>query len=35
MYDLSDIGENYFGVMEGFYVLQGTKLVCVTRRFNV
>ena len=35
MYDLSDIGENCFGVVEGFYVLQGTKLVFVTRRFNV
>ena len=35
MYDLSDIGENYFGVAEAFYVLQGTKLVPVTSRFNV
>ena len=35
MYDQSDIGENYFGVVEGFYGLQGRKLVCVTRRFNV
>ena len=34
MYDLY-IGENYFGVVEGFYVLQGTKLVCVTSRFSV
>ena len=35
MYDLSDIDENDFGVVVGFYPLQGTKLVCVSSSFSV
>ena len=35
MYDLSDIDENDFGVVVGFYPLQGTKLVCVSTGFSV
>ena len=35
MYDLSDIDGNDFGVVVGFYPLQGTKLVCVSGSFSV
>ena len=35
MYDLSDIDENDFGVVVGFYPLQGRKLVCISSSFSV
>ena len=35
MYDLSDIDENDFGIVMGFYLLHGAKSACVSRSFSV
>ena len=35
MYDLSDIDENDFGIVMGFYLLHGTKLACVSSSLSV